>query len=697
MEVQSITERAAFLGARIPRTRHKKLILTASIRDSTLLEKITKSLNISIPPHIARSRDPRLLLTSLFSSWLPLSTALLVSVIESLPSPRTAQAERLPELLDDAPGSSHIAPTVRDAMVNFKTSRSDPVVAYVSKMVSVPESELPQNKRRVGQLSADEARELARKKRAELARAQAAEPSAVDDVTTALESTALDDYVPEVEEKQVDPEHLIGFARMYSGSLSVGDSLYVLPPKFTPAHPHAAPEPKKVTVTALYMLMGRNLESLETVPAGVVFGIGGLEGHILKSGTLCSQLEGSVNLAGVNLAGKPIVRVALEPVNPADLDKLIEGLKLLVQSDPCAEYEQFASGEHVLVTAGELHLERCLTDLKERFARCDVQAGAPIVPYRETIVRADEMRPPANKNLGRGVVVGVTSSKHVSVTVRVRPLPEEATDFLLRNAGAVKRLYSERKAQQGGGGGGGGEAEEKIEGSDGGDGDGDGDGDDVPEGKSLLSPEEFRKQLQATLEESGKGREGREAWKDVVDRIVAFGPRRTGPNILIDSTSESFFPKIFAGSADKAPHENGGGGADNDNNNNVGDVGEALSAAHFCDKITYAFQLATYQGPLCHEPVQGIAVSIEDVTVVTPTEEEAAASLSARDSLGRLTGEVIKTVQRSIGQGFLDWSPRLLLAMYSCEIQASSKSHPHSHFDFSLFPFYILFTMSRPC
>lgn len=46
---------------------------------------------------------------------------------------------------------------------------------------------------------------------------------------------------------------------------------------------------------------------------------------------------------------------------------------------------------------------------------------------------------------------------------------------------------------------------------------------------------------------------------------------------------------------------------------------------------------------------------------------------SSREMLGRLTGEVIKTVRDAIRQGFLDWSPRLLLAMYSCEIQASSK------------------------
>ncbi|KAI0597724.1 P-loop containing nucleoside triphosphate hydrolase protein [Biscogniauxia sp. FL1348] len=606
--------------------------------DPTLLEKITKSLNITVPPHIARSRDIRLLLTTVFSSWLPLSTALLVSVVESLPSPRVAQGERLPELLEDSPGSNHIDPSVKDAMVNFKTSPSDPVVAYVSKMVSIPESELPENKRKTGQLSAEEARELARKKRAELARAQQEETNTMKDITTALESVSLDNFVPEVEEKHADPEHLIGFARIYSGTLSVGDTVYVLPPKFTPANPHAAPEPQKVTVTALYMLMGRNLESLSSVPAGVVFGIGGLEGQILKSGTLCSQLEGSVNLAGVNMAGKPIVRVALEPVNPADLDKMIDGLKLLVQSDPCAEYEQFGSGEHVLLTAGELHLERCLTDLKERFARCDIQAGAPIVPYRETIVRAEEMRPPANKDLGRGAVIGVTSSKQVKITLRVRPLPANVTDFLLKNAGSIKRLYSEKKAQEEGDNQS--EADEdqqKIEADE-----------DLLDGKAL-SLEEFKKQLQTTLE-SGKGREG---WKDVVDKITAFGPRRTGPNLLIDATKDGLFPKIF--SADKI--EGDSPKAD-----------EALHAAHLCDKVTYAFQLATNQGPLCNEPVQGIAVIIEDLEI-TSTEEEA----SARDRLGRLTGETIKTVQQSIRQGFLDWSPRIMLAMYSCEIQASTE------------------------
>ena len=99
-----------------------------------------------------------------------------------------------------------------------------------------------------------------------------------------------------------------------------------------------------------------------------------------------------------------------------------------------------------------------------------------------------------------------------------------------------------------------------------------------------------------------------------------------------------------------------------------------MQARDFSDKISYAFQLATAQGPLCNEPVQGIAVFLEEVTITPSTDDES----SARDKLGRLTGEVIKTVQQAIKQGFLDWSPRLLLAMYSCEIQASGKSHTRS-------------------
>lgn len=501
-----------------------------------MLEKITKSLSINLPPHILKSRDPKGILTALFSAWLPLSTALLVSVIEYLPSPPLAQATRLPEMIEDSPGAEYVSSNVRDAMVNFKTAKDEPVVAYVSKMVAIPESELPANKRKGGLLlTAEEARDMARKKRAEIAKAQADangdSGGGVSDLTNAIGSTSIGENG--TEEERVDPEHLIGFARLHSGTLAVGDSVYVLPPKFTPANPHGKPEPQKVTISALYLLMGRSLEPLPSVPAGVVFGVAGLEGHILKTGTLCSQLEGSVNLAGVSMASPPIVRVALEPVNPADLSKMITGLRLLVQSDPCAQYEQLESGEHVILTAGELHLERCLKDLRERFAKCEIQAGEPIVPYRETIINAPEMAAPKNKDLPRGTVIAMTTSKQVSVRLRVRPLPAAVTEYLGKHVGAIKRFYSERKAKESG--------KNDIEIPSNEDEEHDALEDDTTHETRTISLADFKKELRAAFYEAI---EEKETWKDVIEDVVAFGPRRVGPNMFIDATAADTCQKL---------------------------------------------------------------------------------------------------------------------------------------------------------
>ena len=510
--------------------------------DPAMIEKITKSLSLTVPPHILRSRDPRAIMTTIFAAWLPLSTALLVSVIEHLPAPPAAQASRLPALIDASPGSAHVDPNVRDAMTNMKSGKDDPVVAYVSKMVAVPESEMPHNKRKAGgAMTGEEARDLARKKRAELEKAQAAAngddlSSELSGITSSLGESSLDSSnSPETKDEgqEEDPEHLIGFARLYSGTLSVGDSVYVLPPKFSPAYPHASPEPQKVIVTGLYLLMGRGLEILNSVPAGVVFGIAGLEGHVLKSGTLCSQLDGSINLAGVNMGSQPIVRVALEPVNPGDLDKMIRGIKLLVQSDPCAQYEILESGEHVILTAGELHLERCVKDIRERYARCEIQVGVPIVPYRETIVSAAEMSPPKNKDLPRGTIIGVTPSKSISVRLRVRPLPASVTEFLEKNGRAIRQLYSERKAED--------ESKRGLIENDG-VADEHGEADDMRSNDvGLLSILDFREKLRSAFAEA-KGQEN--IWANVVEKIAAFGPRRTGPNLLIDVTQEGTCQKL---------------------------------------------------------------------------------------------------------------------------------------------------------
>ena len=61
-------------------------------------------------------------------------------------------------------------------------------------------------------------------------------------------------------------------------------------------------------------------------------------------------------------------------------------LGLLARADPSVEVAQLATGEHVLSTCGEVHLERCLHDLHATFTPgLELVVSPPIVPLRESV------------------------------------------------------------------------------------------------------------------------------------------------------------------------------------------------------------------------------------------------------------------------------------------------------------------------
>lgn len=92
-----------------------------------------------------------------------------------------------------------------------------------------------------------------------------------DDSTSAVDSaTASEDTVAPIateELKTIDHEaremeSLVGFARIYSGRLSVGDTVHVLGPKYSPNHRGFGAHHSMVTITHLYIVMGKDLEYL---------------------------------------------------------------------------------------------------------------------------------------------------------------------------------------------------------------------------------------------------------------------------------------------------------------------------------------------------------------------------------------------------------------------------------------------------
>ncbi|KAI9568395.1 P-loop containing nucleoside triphosphate hydrolase protein [Boletus coccyginus] len=615
-------------------------------------EKVTKivsALNLKLLSRDLRSKDSRQLLSVIFHQWLSLSTCVIQSVIDIIPSPPVAQAVRLPRMLYPNVFEQAINPKnkLERDLYSSSSGAGAYITAYVSKMFAVHRKELPENK--VMPLTAEELRMRGRAAR------EAHKEAASNNLKETPEDTIDAPETPLVSNGEI----LLGFARIYSGTIKVGTKIYCVLPKYSvtlsPDNPANVNNIVIAEVEGLYVMMGRELQPVASVRAGNTFAIRGLEGKVWRNATLCSPGEAGIlrdgsprqgqecliNLGGANRMTPPIVRVALEPKNPADLPKLVTGLSLLAQADPCVETFQQQTGEHVILTAGELHLERCLRDLRERFARVEIQASKPIVPFRETAVRAPDMAPTKAPNAIRGTVNGSSSQNIVNFILRSAPLPDSIFHFIQQNLATLRSLLQERNFTDRGITDGGNNT--VIE-------------DDHPEVQGNLvqvpsvKPEQFWVALQEKCTEAGG------EWIDIVDRIWAFGPQGAGGCLLIDARKDliptSLKRRLLRDQVpDTSSMEN-----------------RLQKDSDFTSHIETGFQLATFQGPLCAEPVEGLAYFVEDVQV----DMESLEKEIVQNRLTQVTGSVISAVRDACRNALLDWSPRLKLAMYSCDIQAST-------------------------
>ncbi|KAG7482249.1 elongation factor-like GTPase 1 [Solea senegalensis] len=677
-------------------------------RDKEKVEKVMTSLGVKVMARDSRHSDPKVLLSAICSQWLPVSRAVLSMVCEKLPSPLDMAAERVEKLMsvgarrfDSLPEKTQ---ELKKAFLQCSSEENAPVIIFVSKMFAVDVKALPQNRQRpLTQEEISQRRELARQRHAEkLAADQMAATEGNKDHgqpaglgTAKMESLTLKESKPEEEEEQ--RETFVAFARVYSGVVKKGQRVFVLGPKYDPAQGLSTlpenctasdcatevPYLSRCSMESIYLLMGRELEELEEVPAGNVLGLGGLEDFVLKSATL-STSAACPSFAPLNFEATPIVRVAIEPKHPSEMPKLVRGMRLLNQADPCAEVLIQETGEHVLVTAGEVHLQRCLDDLRERFAKIKIAASEPIIPFRETVVRPPKVDM-VNEELGRqqkvaiihqvkeeasqsrlsdnlhvdpnGLVTLTTPNRLATVGVRAIPLPQEVTSLLERSSELIRTLEQMNLS--------------------------------LREGKNLdisVGTMDAIAGLKAQLENLLQGRR----WRSAVERIWAFGPRRYGPNILLNSVEGYQRPSVWQCL------------------NRGGEVGEAGAPAaglrDFDSSIISGFQLATLSGPMCEEPLMGVCFSIErwDIQSSAPSQNQdspldisneglaevheaspaAAAGLNqARrradaalaDCYGPVSGQLIAATKDACRHAFQAQPQRLMAAMYTCEIMATAE------------------------
>uniref|UniRef100_A0A8C9WBW4 Eukaryotic translation elongation factor 2b n=1 Tax=Scleropages formosus TaxID=113540 RepID=A0A8C9WBW4_SCLFO len=206
-----------------------------------------------------------------------------------------------------------------------------------------------------------------------------------------------------------DKGRFYAFGRVFSGCVSTGMKVRIMGPNFTPGKKEDLYlKPIQRTI----LMMGRYVEPIEDVPCGNIVGLVGVDQFLVKTGTITTY-EHAHNMRVMKFSVSPVVRVAVEAKNPADLPKLVEGLKRLAKSDPMVQCIIEESGEHIIAGAGELHLEICLKDLEEDHACIPLKKSDPVVSYRETVSEESDQ-----------MCLSKSPNKHNRLYMRARPFPD---------------------------------------------------------------------------------------------------------------------------------------------------------------------------------------------------------------------------------------------------------------------------------
>jgi len=212
-----------------------------------------------------------------------------------------------------------------------------------------------------------------------------------------------------------DKGRFYAFGRVFSGTVKTGQKVRIMGPNYVPGKKDDL-FVKNIQRTVL--MMGRYVEPIEDCPCGNTVALVGIDQYLLKSGTI-SDNEGAHNLRVMKFSVSPVVRVAVEPKNPSELPKLVEGLKRLSKSDPCVKCYIEESGEHIVAGAGELHLEICLKDLAEEFTGIELITTDPVVSYRETVYSKSNQ-----------VCLSKSPNKHNRLWVTAEPFAEGLSEAI---------------------------------------------------------------------------------------------------------------------------------------------------------------------------------------------------------------------------------------------------------------------------
>ncbi|CAD5210465.1 unnamed protein product [Bursaphelenchus xylophilus] len=179
-------------------------------------------------------------------------------------------------------------------------------------------------------------------------------------------------------------------------------------------------------VNSINIMLGKDLHEVEQAVAGSIVAVEFTD--FPSSCTLSNQKINSEGL-GFDTAGmEPLVRVTLRTsLDLQTATQLKQGLKHLSIVDPSVRVFEQEDGDLALVTAGEVHLQKCLQDL-EQLGLTDLEVSEPIVPFLETTV--PDLQSSNAKIVATHLTECFLKNFNLKLKLRAVPLSEEIVQVM---------------------------------------------------------------------------------------------------------------------------------------------------------------------------------------------------------------------------------------------------------------------------
>ncbi|KAK7520323.1 P-loop containing nucleoside triphosphate hydrolase protein [Phyllosticta citriasiana] len=190
-----------------------------------------------------------------------------------------------------------------------------------------------------------------------------------------------------------DAKTFHSFGRVLSGIAKPGDQVRVLGEGYT-----IEDEEDMVTATIsdVWIAESRYNVPVSGIPAGSWALLGGVDNSIVKSATIVPPKLPSDDDAYIFRPVKhffeSVFKVAVEPVNPSELPKMLEGLRKINKSYPLITTKVEESGEHIMLGTGELYMDCVLHDLRRLYADMEIKVSDPVTRFCETVVETSAIK-----------------------------------------------------------------------------------------------------------------------------------------------------------------------------------------------------------------------------------------------------------------------------------------------------------------